>query len=126
LYCLNRILQDASRLVKRRRALRERNGSPANHQVRDLPGISRELIHRHSAAADFAFWFLETLGAISLFILYRFWTTAAVPSRIITVLLALAFVVFLLMIWTANLGGRIRHPEIEAARTTQTVIQGNL
>src|ERR1019366_6714950 len=54
-------------------------GSPANHQVRDLPGISREVIHRHSAAADFAFWSLEALGAISLFILYRFRATAAVP-----------------------------------------------
>ena len=93
---------------------------PANHQIHDLPGISRDLIHRHSTAADFAFWFLEVLGALSLAALFRFRSTAAVPFRIIIVLLALAFVVLLLMIWTANLGGRIRHPEISAASATRT------
>jgi quinol-cytochrome oxidoreductase complex cytochrome b subunit len=31
------------------------SGSPANHQVRDLPGFTRSVIHRHSTAADFAF-----------------------------------------------------------------------
>ena len=90
-------------------------GSPANHQMRDLPGISREVIHRHSTAADFAFWSLEALGALSLTALFRFRSTAAVPVRIVAVLLALAFVVLLLMIWTANLGGKIRHPEIGVA-----------
>jgi len=87
-------------------------GSSANHQLRDLPGISREVIHRHSTAADFAFWSLEAFGALCLAALYKFRTTEAVPPRKITVLLALALVVFLLMSWTANLGGKIRHPEI--------------
>jgi hypothetical protein len=94
-------------------------GSPANHQMRDLPGVSREVIHRHSTAADFAFWSLEGLGALSLAAIYRFRSAAVVPVRIITVLLALAFVVLLLMIWTANLGGRIRHPEIGVASATR-------
>ena len=95
-------------------------GSPANHQMRDLPDISRDVIHRHSTAADFAFWSLEVLGALSLAALFRFRSTAAVPIRIITALLALAFAVLVLMIWTANLGGRIRHPEIGAASATRT------
>jgi hypothetical protein len=90
-------------------------GSPANHQMRDLPGISREVIHRHSTAADFAFWSLEVLGALCLAALYKFRTAEAVPSREITVLLALALAVFFLMAWTANLGGKIRHPEIGAS-----------
>ena len=90
-------------------------GSPANHQMRDLPGISREVIHRHSTAADFAFWSLEAFGALCLAALYRFRTTETVPPREITVLLAIALAVFLLMGWTANLGGKIRHPEIGAS-----------
>lgn len=91
-------------------------GSPASHQMREMPGISREVIHRHSSAADFAFWSLELLGALCLVALVKFRNTAEIPARFANVLLALAFVVLILMIWTANLGGRIRHPEIGAVR----------
>ena len=91
------------------------SGSPANHQMRDLPGISREVIHRHSTAADFAFWSLEAFGALCLAVLYKFRTTETVPDREIKILLAIALVVFLLMSWTANLGGKIRHPEVGAS-----------
>jgi hypothetical protein len=93
-------------------------GSPASHQMRELPGISKDTIHLHSTAADFAFWAMEVLGALSLAALFRFRSTNAIPVRVTTVMLALAFVVLLLMIWTANLGGRIRHPEIGAASAT--------
>ena len=91
-------------------------GSPASHQMRELPGISRDTIHRHSSVADFAFGALEVLGALSLGVLIKFRNTAVIPTRIISTLLALALVVLLMMIWTANLGGRIRHPEINGAR----------
>jgi hypothetical protein len=95
------------------------SGSPANHQVRDLPGFSRSVIHRHSTAADFAFWSLEILGALSLGALYRFRKSMTVPPRVITVLLVVGFIVMVLMAWTANLGGKIRHPEIGARFSTQ-------
>jgi uncharacterized membrane protein len=95
------------------------SGSPANHQVRDLPGFSRSVIHRHSTAADFAFWSLEILGALSLGALYRFRDSTIVPPRVITVLLVVGFVAMVLMAWTANLGGKIRHPEIGARFSTQ-------
>ena len=91
-------------------------GSPASHQMRELPGISREVIHRHSRAADFAFWSLELLGALCLLALVKFRSTGEVPAKFANALLALAFVVLILMIWTANLGGKIRHPEIGAVR----------
>ncbi len=97
------------------------SGSPANHQVRDLPGFSRDVIHRHSTAADFAFWSLEILGALSLGALYRFRSSMAVPPRVITVFLVVGFVVMVLMAWTANLGGKIRHPEIGATFAAQRV-----
>ncbi|MBZ5659456.1 MAG: hypothetical protein LAO08_03545 [Acidobacteriia bacterium] len=94
-------------------------GSPASHQMRALPGISRETIHRHSSVADFAFGGLEVLGALSLGALIKFRSTASVPARFMSPLLALAFAVLLMMIWTANLGGRIRHPEIDGARSVE-------
>src|ERR1700722_11026269 len=84
-------------------------GSPASHKMRDMPGISREVIHRHSNAADFAFWTMEGLGALSLFALYNFRSSQIVSPEISTGLLALAIVTLGLMIWTADLGGKIRH-----------------
>jgi hypothetical protein len=100
-----------------------RTGSPANHQVRDLPGFSRSVVHRHSTAADFAFWSLEALGSLSLGALYRYRTSEAVPSKIIAALLVISFVVLLLMGWTANLGGKIRHPEIGMTIDSQQTLK---
>jgi uncharacterized membrane protein len=83
-------------------------GSPASHQVREMAGVSRETIHQHSNVADFAFWTMEILGALSLAALVKFRTAAAVPSQFTAALLVLALVVLGLMGWTASLGGRIR------------------
>jgi hypothetical protein len=94
-------------------------GSPASHHMREMPGISQDAIHRHSNAADFAFWSLAALGTLSLGALVKFRGMAAMPVRFRNALLALAFVVFLLMLWTANLGGKIRHPEIDARRVAR-------
>jgi uncharacterized membrane protein len=89
-------------------------GSPASHQMRELPGVARETIQRHSSAADFAFATMEALGALSLGALAKFRRPAAVPAPLTAALLALALTALGLMVWTANLGGRIRHPEIGA------------
>jgi hypothetical protein len=95
-------------------------GSPASHQMRELPGIARETIHQHSSVAAFAFWTMEVLGALSLGALVRFRHSTAIPGRLMTALLALAFLVMMiLMIWTASLGGRIRHSEIGASSATR-------
>jgi hypothetical protein len=90
-------------------------GSPASHQLREMPGISRDAIHRHSNAADFAFWTMEGLGAISLGALYKFRSTETVPQRLTAALLALAVVALGLMLWTADLGGKTRHSKEETS-----------
>jgi hypothetical protein len=48
-------------------------GSPASHQMREVPGVSRDLIRNHSDAADFAFTGVEVLGALALALLVKFW-----------------------------------------------------
>jgi peptidoglycan/LPS O-acetylase OafA/YrhL len=97
-------------------------GSPASHQMREMPGISRETIHYHSSVADFAFGFMEVLGALSLGALVKFRNLGAIPARFMTALVALAFLVLILMIWTANLGGRIRHSEIGASNSARQIL----
>jgi hypothetical protein len=90
-------------------------GSPASHQMREVPGVSRDLIRNHSDAADFAFTGVEVLGALALALLVKFWGQAAVPTRLLDAILVLAVIVLGLLIWTTGLGGRIRHPEIGRA-----------
>ena len=91
-------------------------GSPASKQLQAL-GVSREAIHPHSDAADYALAGIEILGALSLGALIRFRRQPMIPSRIAAGLLALAVVVLAIMARTANLGGRIRHPEIQSSGT---------
>lgn len=90
-------------------------GSPASHQMRQVPGVSLDVIRNHSNAADFAFTGVEVLGAFSLALLVKFWRRAVVPARLSDAILVLALIVFGLFIWTAGLGGKIRHPEIGGA-----------
>jgi hypothetical protein len=94
-------------------------GSPAHRQMRTMPEISQNAIQRHCNAADFAFWTMEGLGAFSLFALYKFRSSEAVPPPLTAALLGLALLTLGLMIWVANLGGQIRHSEIAASRATE-------
>jgi len=88
-------------------------GSPANHQDARPARDFRDKIHNHSQAAEFAFWSMETLGALSLFALLKFKARPPIPDRFLIGVLVLSMVVFALMLWTAALGWKIRHPEIE-------------
>ena len=94
-------------------------GSPAHRQMRKMPEISQDAIQRHCNAADFAFWTMEGLGAFSLFALYKFRSSEAVPPPLTAALLGLALLTLGLMIWVANLGGKIRHSEIASSRTAE-------
>jgi hypothetical protein len=94
-------------------------GSPAHQQMRKMPEISQDAIQRHCNAADFAFWTMEGLGAFSLLALYKFRSSEAVPPPLTTALLGLALLTLGLMIWVANLGGKIRHSEIAASSAAE-------
>jgi hypothetical protein len=94
-------------------------GSPAHHQMRAMPEISQDAIQRHCNAADFAFWTMEGLGALSLFALYKFRVSEAVPPPLTVTLLGLGLLTLGLMIWVANLGGKIRHSEIAASSAAE-------
>lgn len=96
-------------------------GGPAHRQLRTMPEISQEAIQRHCDAADFAFWTMEGLGAFSLFALYKFRSSEGVPPPLNGALLGLAFVTLGLMIWVANLGGKIRHSEIAASSAAENL-----
>lgn len=87
-------------------------GEPAEKVLKIWPGVAWSTLEKHEDAAATAFASLELLGAIALVGLALFRRQKPVPNWFLIGFMGLALVVAGLMGWTANLGGKIRHPEI--------------
>lgn len=87
-------------------------GEPAEHAIDRLPGVSKPVIERHEEAAGIAFTGLVVLGVAALLGLLVFRRARIVPPWFGWVILCASVVVGGLMIWTANIGGQVRHTEI--------------
>lgn len=92
-------------------------GEPAEDGVKSLPGVSKAFMEQHEEAAGVAFTGVLALGvaALTALILCRggrdlpVWSTGS--------LLVASVIVGGLMVWTASLGGQIRHTEIRAGNS---------
>jgi len=89
-------------------------GEPAEEIVENLPGISENLIKSHEESAETAFIFTEIVGALALITLFvrRFFQTLG--NRLTIIVLIGLLISGGLIAWTANLGGKINHPEIRS------------
>jgi len=87
-------------------------GDPAEHSLKGLPGISKRWISSHEDAGEFALWAAVAVGATALVALIVFRKKRSLPRWVIGVFLLLALTVCTIMARTANLGGKIHHPEI--------------
>lgn len=86
-------------------------GEPAEEIVEKLPGVAATFIEQHEESAKIALIGMEILGIVALGGLLFFRHRNA-PAWLTGVILLLAMVVGGWMIRTANLGGKIHHPEI--------------
>ena len=86
-------------------------GPPAEEAIKHLPGVSEEVVERHEEAAQVAFTAIECVGALALAGLWLFRTEPA-PPWFLTILLVGSLLMAGAMIYTANRGRQIRHPEI--------------
>lgn len=86
-------------------------GGPASGVLKGLPGFSDRVLEQHQAAAGVTLAGCIVLGLMALagLILFR---DRVVVGWYGVLLLAGALVAGTLVIWTANLGGQIRHSEI--------------
>jgi hypothetical protein len=89
-------------------------GEPAEEILENLPGISENLIKSHEESAETAFIFTEIVGALTLITLFvrRFFQTLG--NRLTIIVLIGLLISGGLIAWTANLGGKINHPEIRS------------
>ncbi len=89
-------------------------GEPAEESVEHLSGISKALIHDHEEASEKAFWLMEITGVFSLFALILYKIKSAFTAKAFWIAFAFSVITFFAMAWAGNLGGKIRHPEINS------------
>jgi uncharacterized membrane protein len=90
------------------------SGESAEEFVEGKPGFSDELVQAHDVAADLAFVFVEAVGVIALItmIVRRYHRKM---GKVLTLITLLGLIVGGgLIVRTANLGGKINHPEIRS------------
>jgi hypothetical protein len=86
------------------------SGEPAEEVVEEFSGISKSVIEEHEDAALGAFIVVEALGVLALASLFMPARWARITTSLVVVISLLSLA---LMMRAANLGGHIRHPEIE-------------
>jgi hypothetical protein len=84
------------------------------------PGISRAVIQAHEGAALVAMAFMELTGAFAWLGLWQYRRTSRVPAWNLTAVLLVSLVTFGLMTRASNIGGEIRHPEVQSAMAVAT------
>ena len=95
-------------------------GEPASKAIEHLPGVSAASIESHEDAATVALIAIELLGILAVATLVLLDRAPTLARRFVSVCLALAIITLGITAWTANLGGRVRHTEVEQSPTTAT------
>ncbi|HJQ12869.1 MAG TPA: hypothetical protein VJ840_17695 [Gemmatimonadaceae bacterium] len=86
-------------------------GEPAEETVEKIVGITERSIERHEEAADLATIVIGSLSGLALLALLLF-RRREIPRWVAAAGLAGMILSSVVMGWTANLGGQIRHSEI--------------
>jgi beta-lactamase regulating signal transducer with metallopeptidase domain len=87
-------------------------GEPAENGLKDYPGVTERKISAHEDAAEMALTSIEVLAVLSLIGLVVWRKQPSVPGWFAALVVFVAIVTSGMMGWTANLGGKIRHTEL--------------
>ena len=88
------------------------SGEDAEEAIENRPGISKELIHTHEEAAEYAIIFTEITALAALIALILSVKKDRLPKPLIIVILLLQIFTMTVLATTNNHGGKISHPEI--------------
>ncbi len=92
-------------------------GQAAEETVKDLPGVTENIIGTHEDVASYALVAIEALGIAALAGLIFFRRSHKIPLWFVGAVLVVALGAAAVTGLTANLGGQIRHPEIREGFT---------
>lgn len=96
------------------------SGHEAEEVVEDMPTVTHQLIHEHEESADTSLWLSIGLGVLSLVWLFADSLNLSFKKPLLIVTLLLGLVSLGSLIYTAYLGGHIRHTEIRPSQTATT------
>lgn len=94
-----------------------RTGEPAEHLVEDLPDVMPMAIHDHEESAETTSWAVGLAGVAAACALVWLYRRGSAPQWLLMLTLLLSLAAAVLLMRTANLGGKIRHTEIAAAQS---------
>jgi hypothetical protein len=93
-------------------------GEPAEEIVENLPGVAEAIIEQHEDAAFTALILMEITGVLAL--LNLFFIGRSFGRKFIAVTALSSVIAAGMILWTANLGGKIRHTEIRDSSSQTT------
>jgi hypothetical protein len=100
------------------------SGEGAEEIVEEIPGINHDAIHEHEESGEWSFWLLSVSGlAAALVLALRVSLFHPKQFRLLLLMAFLLLVTTVSSLYTAHLGGKIRHPE--ASGTVQPGSDGN-
>ncbi len=74
--------------------------------------VDEQFINTHEESAFYSFVLMDITGAVAIIALFVFRKPKILPNSFSITLLVILLIVISLMTYTANLGGKIHHPEI--------------
>lgn len=87
-------------------------GESAEETVENVTGIVDDTIEEHEESAEITILFFYGLGALTLTSLYAVLKSNRYSKQMSIVIIICTALTFSLVAWTASLGGKIRHTEI--------------
>lgn len=91
-------------------------GEPAEEVIEHLPGVTEAFIHPHEEAAELSLIFTLITGALAFLAL--FFQKDAKKSRLFNFgIIGVASIATVSLLYTANLGGQVRHTEFRSEST---------
>lgn len=93
-------------------------GEPAEEVVEHLPGVMESLIEAHEEAAEVSL-IMTLLSGVFAFVALWFQRNELIREWINLSVMCVASVALISLVYTANLGGKIRHSELRSGASAQ-------
>lgn len=100
-------------------------GEPSEEIIEGMAGVSHDAIEVHESWGLYAFIASIVTGIASLGALLFGWGRRQLVGWTVQLILVLSLFTTGVMVYTANLGGKIHHPELRSSSSTQTVSPEN-